>query len=384
MNSLSKKITALILTAVLLAGVLAGCKSATEPPDTSASPTAGSGDINHPATITIKHESGTTEVPFAPTRVFVLDIASLDTIDALGLGEYVVGVQEFRNVPSYLSKYYDSERIVVLPTAIQGHRDDEAVEAGYNSIDADLIIGGSRQVVDYDELSEIAPTIIMIGAQSSYDGSVSIPPLVEFTRSEATKIASIWGKTAEAEALLAEIETRAAALELAFSGKSGVFAAPNGTVGGLALSTDDNVFLIELGFENLSLTAPEDLGGILALVAESRASRGANRAATDDDDDDDDGYVRGEATPLDPEVVATALRTVTDWIEEQNPEYLIVINSTYANLDEAAAAGAEYPGVRDLTVFKNGGVYFLPATEITKGGLTFAKNQLSELEKIFS
>jgi ABC-type enterochelin transport system substrate-binding protein len=371
----------LSMVVVALGLVVSGCAEKQQP-----GAGAGAADASEAKTlrtITVEHAKGTTEVPFAPKRVFVLDLASLDTIDALGLGEYVAGVQEFRNIPEYLSTYYDREAIVVLPTALQGHRDEDAVEAGYNAIDADLIIGGPRQFADYELLSEIAPTIIMVGAGVASGGGVPATnsgALLDLTKSEAAKMASIWGKDAEIEAILADYAARAAVLKQAVSGKSGIVAAPNTRIGGITLSTDAGTFLAELGFVNLSETAPEDLGGVQAMTAGSW------------DDDDDDEAAAGVETgrggsgrnePLDPEAVAEAVKIINGWIEAQNPEYVLIYDTLYTSLDEAAKANAEYTGVRDLTVYKNGRTFFLSGVSTTKGGLTFAESQIVELEAIF-
>jgi len=384
MNTFMKRITTLALSAIMLVGVLAGCQSSAA----DASGTSASAAQN-PTTVTVEHALGTTEVPFAPTRVFVLDLAALDTIDALGLGEYVVGVQEFRNIPTYLSAYYDDDAIVVLPTAYTGHGDDDDdddttsdLAAAYNSVDADLIIGGSRQVDDYELLSELAPTIIMLGSDDDDETSASMD-LLDLTSSEATTIASIWGQDTEVEAILADYESRIDALKEAISGKSGIIAAPNSRVGGITLSTtDSDSLLTELGFINLGDTAPEDLGGIQALTSKSRQSS----ETTDTEDAGTETTSTGGGggtTSLDADVVAEALKAITDWIEEQNPAYLLIYDTLYTSLDEAAEADAEYPGVRDLTVYKDGNTFFLSSLATTKGGLTFAENQIAELEKVF-
>lgn len=373
----SQRIFSIVLCTMMLIGTLVGCKSSAS--NENNTNTASSAQT--PTTVTIDHAQGTTEVPSSPKRVFVLDLASLDTIDTLGLGEYVAGVQEFRNIPSYLSKYYDDEDVVVLPTAYGGHQDESETDLStvYNSIDADLIIGGSRQAENYELLSELAPTIIMVGSQDYEDTDTSIPDLLDITSSEATKIASIWGKDTELKAILEDYESRVAALRQTISGKSGIITAPNDRVGGITLSTTSDSFLTELGFINLADTAPEDLGGIQALTAKNRESA---QAADAEDSDSESAATKGK-TELDPEAVANALKTITDWIEEQNPEYLFIYDTVYTSLDEVAEDRTEYPGVRELTVYKNGNTYFLSGLSTTRGGLAFAESQIAELEEVF-
>lgn len=84
-----------------------------------------------------------------PQRVVVLDYASLDTIDAIGAGESVVGVPQ-KTLPESLEQYKDTIDVGTLKET-----DFEAVAEA----DPDLIIISARQADNQKKFEEIAPTI---------------------------------------------------------------------------------------------------------------------------------------------------------------------------------------------------------------------------------
>lgn len=84
-----------------------------------------------------------------PQRVVVLDYASLDTIDAIGAGESVVGVPQ-KTLPESLQQYKDTIDVGTLKET-----DFEAVAEA----DPDLIIISARQADNQKKFEEIAPTI---------------------------------------------------------------------------------------------------------------------------------------------------------------------------------------------------------------------------------
>ncbi len=63
-------------------------------------------------TLSIKDSNGDrVEVQKNPQKVVVFDNGSLDTLDALGVGDRVIGAAT-KNLPSYLDKYKDVESAV--------------------------------------------------------------------------------------------------------------------------------------------------------------------------------------------------------------------------------------------------------------------------------
>ena len=131
-------------------------------------------------------EETTVEVPKDPERIVVFDMASLDTIGALG-GE-VVGAP-LDSVPDYL----------------QEHLADDAFNAGtlfeadvieVESQQPDLIIIGGRSSALYEDLSEIAPTVDL-----SLRGSYT-----ETLERNATFLGEVLGAEDEAAAAVSEVE----------------------------------------------------------------------------------------------------------------------------------------------------------------------------------
>ncbi len=99
----------------------------------------------------VVHVQGTTQVPKNPQRVVILNPATLDIADALGVK--VIGVpQTNAHYPAHLTKYSGSEYFNA------GTLFEPNYEALSNA-KPDLIIAGSRAAAAYSKLSEIAPTI---------------------------------------------------------------------------------------------------------------------------------------------------------------------------------------------------------------------------------
>ncbi|WP_233252310.1 siderophore ABC transporter substrate-binding protein [Saccharospirillum sp. MSK14-1] len=103
------------------------------------------------AEMTIEHAQGTTTLDATPETVVTFDIASLDTLDTLGID--VAGLpQDF--VPERLSKYRGDDYTNVGSLF---EPDFETLAA----LQPDLIIVANRSSAAYDDLSKIAPTIDM-------------------------------------------------------------------------------------------------------------------------------------------------------------------------------------------------------------------------------
>ncbi|GGE94590.1 siderophore ABC transporter substrate-binding protein [Mycetocola zhadangensis] len=171
---------ALSLGALALASALAvsGCAST---PAESAPKKAAATEID------VKHVQGTTEVPVNPEKVITFDMASLDTLDALGVK--VAGLPQ-QNVPEYLSEYAGEE---YLNAGTLFEPDYEAV----NAAEPDLIIVANRSAAAYEELSKIAPTIDL-----TLDWEDYLPSF----RTNVETLAGIFEKEDEAAEALEEID----------------------------------------------------------------------------------------------------------------------------------------------------------------------------------
>lgn len=166
-------------TASLL-GLLAACAAPADDPQ-PASAEAG--------TITVEHAQGSTEVPIDPAVIVTFDMASLDTLDALGVE--VAGLPQ-GNVPSYLEQYAGAEYTNV---GTLFEPDYEAV----NALEPDLIIVANRSAETLPELAEIAPTIDLTLDWEDYLGSF---------RTNVETLASIVGEEETATTALEEIDAR--------------------------------------------------------------------------------------------------------------------------------------------------------------------------------
>ena len=119
---------------------------------------ASTAEGENPETITITCLNGSSEeteleVPYDPQRIAILDMASLDILDNLGVGGRVVGSAD--TSLEYLQDYAPGDGIENLGTIKEA--DLEAVMA----CEPDVIFIGGRLSESYDALSEIAPVVYL-------------------------------------------------------------------------------------------------------------------------------------------------------------------------------------------------------------------------------
>ena len=150
----------------------------------------------------VQHAKGETTVPSKPKKVLAFDLATLDTLNTLGVE--VAGVPTAR-FPEYLAKY-GSDKYEKVGTLFEP--DFEAV----NAAEPDLIIVGGRSSAKYADLVKIAPTIDMTVDPKDFVGSV---------KRNVQILAKIFDKKAEADAQLAKLDQSIATLkgEAAKAGK---------------------------------------------------------------------------------------------------------------------------------------------------------------------
>ncbi|MEW4562756.1 ABC transporter substrate-binding protein [Bremerella sp. JC770] len=113
------------------------------------------------------HAQGTTHIPEVPKRVVVMDLAALDTLDALQIP--VIGVPTMdkdRDWPEYLQKYTRDE----FTKCGSLFEPDLAV---IQALNPDLIIVGGRSSRQLDSLVKIAPTIDLSTSTSSFIPSMA-------------------------------------------------------------------------------------------------------------------------------------------------------------------------------------------------------------------
>ena len=200
-----------------------------------------------PTTITITALDATKtptqiEVPYDPHRIAILDMAALDILDALGVGDRVVGSAS--TTLDYLQSYMtdDIENLGTIKEA-----DLEAVMA----VEPDVIFIGGRLASSYDALSEIAPVVYL--ATDSEKG------VVQSVKDNAMTIASMFGLEDKVDALMADFDSRIAALQAVAEGHTAIIGMT--TSGSFnVLGNDGRCSIIgrEIGFENIGVDANID------------------------------------------------------------------------------------------------------------------------------
>ncbi|WP_070968600.1 siderophore ABC transporter substrate-binding protein [Vibrio sonorensis] len=138
--------------------------------------------------ITVEHASGTTIIEKTPERVVVIGAGALDMLDYFGVNPVAVN-HDYQ--PHYLRKYTKE------PYGSTG----TLFEADYEAIftqKPDLIFTGPRIAGKYDELSEIAPTVVLTPhAEGSY---------WESTQQQWRIVGKIFGVSDKVEATIARID----------------------------------------------------------------------------------------------------------------------------------------------------------------------------------
>lgn len=268
------------------------------------------------------------EVPYNPERIAILDMASMDILDNLGVGDRIVGSAS--TSLDYLQQYVTNDNVANLGTIKEA--DMEAVMA----CEPDIIFIGGRLSKSYDDLSEIAPVVYL--ATDTEKG------VVESVGANARTIASIFGLEDQVDDKIAGFEDRIAALRSFAEGKNAIVGLV--TSGGLnVLGNDGRCSVIgrEIGFENIGVDANID------------TSTHGNEASF-------------------------------EFIVEKNPQYLFIMDRDAAIQSEGAKLAQEIVEnelVMGTDVYKNGNIIYLahPAVWYTaEGGITALDLMLQDLE----
>lgn len=268
------------------------------------------------------------EVPYDPERIAVLDMASLDILDNLGMGDRVVGSAS--TSLEYLTDYVDNEEVANLGTIKEA--DLEAVM----ECDPDVIFIGGRLASSYDALSEIAPVVFL-----STDSELGV---VKSVTKNAETIASMFGLEDEVSKKIEGFDERIEALKKTSEGKTALVGMT--TSGSFNLMGNDGRCSIvgrEIGFENLT-------------AAESTSTHG-NEASF-------------------------------ETVVEKNPDYIFVMDRDSAIGADGAQTAKEIVEnelVMGTDAYKNGRIIYLehPAVWYTaEGGITALNIMLSDLENV--
>lgn len=339
-----KKITAFVLAAMLTAGLSAcgstdsGQSEAQTQADTQTETVAAADEQTEseaqiPETITITSLNGAgeaveLEVPYDPQRIAILDMASLDILDNLGVGDRVVGSAS--TSLDYLQTYAEDEDIVNLGTIKEA--DLEAVMA----CEPDVIFIGGRLSASYDALSEIAPVVYL-----STDVEKGV---VESVRDNAATIAFMFGMEDKIETLMSDFDSRIQTLAEFAEGKNAIVGlCTSGSFNVLGNDGRCSIIGKEIGFTNLG--------------------------------DGDVTSTHGNETSF-------------ELIVELNPDYMFVLDRDAAIGTEGAQLAQEIVEnelIQGTDAYKNGNIVYLehPAVWYTaEGGVTALDVMLQDLETV--
>ena len=187
-------------------------------------------------------EAAELEVPYDPQRIAILDMASLDILNALGVGDRVVGTAS--TSLEYLQDYINDD-IANLGTIKEA--DLEAVMA----CEPDVIFIGGRLSSSYDALSEIAPVVYL-----ATDTELGV---VESVRHNATTIASMFGLEDKVDELMADFDARITAIQAVSEGQTAIVGmCTSGSFNVLGNDGRCSIIGVEVGFENIGVDANID------------------------------------------------------------------------------------------------------------------------------
>lgn len=306
-------------------------ETAAETTAETAADTAEEGTTAETVTITSLNASGEEielEVPYDPQRIAILDMACLDILDNLGVGDRVVGSAS--TSLDYLQDYVTNEEIENLGTIKEA--DMEAVMA----CEPDVIFIGGRLSSSYDALSEIAPVVYL-----STDTEIGV---VESVRKNASTIASMFGLEDQVEELMADFDGRIEALHTFAEGKTAIVGMC--TSGSFNILGDDGRCSIigrEIGFENIG------------VMDEETTSTHGNESSF-------------------------------ELVVELNPDYMFVLDRDAAIGTDGAQLAQEIVEnelVMETDAYKNGQIVYLEHSAVwytAEGGVTALDLMLADLE----
>lgn len=327
-------------------------------------------------------------VPYKPERVVVMDLANLDILDNLGLGDCVVGAPTI-TLP-YLESYNEDLPIVGSVKT----PDLEAVMA----CEPDLILMGGRMAEYMDSLGEIAPVLRLT--------TVSDDGLVEAIRANAKTIGTIFGETEQVDTLLAQYDARIETLAAFAAGKTCVLGMS--TSGSFNLLGNDgrcSLIVNEIGFENIgaeaATTGSDSNGGhggghgnrdesdSSSDDSSERGGHGGSDNSGSDESSERGGHGDGDSSESGGSTPTHGNEVSFETIVSLNPEYIFVMDRDSAINASGAQLAAEIMENElimktdayqngNLVILENPGIWYL-----AEGGITSLGIMLSDLESAF-
>lgn len=366
-----KKRTAFILAAVMVMSLTACGNNSTKETKSEETSTEVSKDTEQPQTITItslnaNKEMAELEVPYDPQRIAILDMACLDIIDNLGMGDRVVGSAS--TSLDYLQSYVTDENITNLGTIKEA--DMEAVM----ECEPDIIFIGGRLSASYEALSEIAPVV--------YVATDTEKGLIESVTDNAKIIASIFGLEDKVNEKTADFTARIEVLQEVAEGKTALVGMT--TSGSFNLLGNDGRCSIiggEIGFENLAADTASESHGSGSGRSSGDGKDGSSEESTSGSGGNSVNSNQGSTSTHGNEA---SFETVVSL----NPNYIFVMDRDSAIGTEGAQLAKEILEnelVMQTDAYKNGNIVYLehPAVWYTaEGGITALGVMLEDLESV--
>ena len=324
-----------------------------------------------PKTITITCLNGAKEtieleVPFDPQRIAILDLASLDILDSLGVGDRVVGMAS--TSIDYLSAYSENTNLVPLGTIKEA--DLEAVM----ECEPDVIFIGGRLSSMYDDLSQIAP-VVFLQTDTAADGK----GVIESVRDNATTIASMFGLEDEIASKMEAFDQRIAALQEFAAGKTAVVGmCTSGSFNVLGNDGRCSIIGREIGFDNVAAGVAAEQGGH-GGKPEGTGKQGNNQ-----------GESQGEGKSGEAVAAVTATHgneASFETIVSLDPDYIFVMDRDAAIGTEGAQLAREIMDnelVQSMRAAQDNHIVYLEHPNVwytAEGGITALDYMLADLEQ---
>ena len=267
------------------------------------------------------------EFPTNPEKIVALNWQTIDFLDAVGMGDKIVGMITSEDAPTHLQSYVDNEDIVKVGD--MKNIDMEAVM----SLQPDIIFSSDRTEKKYEEFSKIAPTF---AAYVDYKEG-----FMNGYKKLADTHAQIFGTKGDIDEIIAGYEERIDAIAKFAEGKTallGIFAGGLNTLGNQGRAS---VVVNEMGFENLAGEENVNHGNVSSYEA---------------------------------------------WLE-MNPDYMFILDKDTAVGKEAVAAKEQMevnnPVIAETDAFKNGNIIYLEpgaAWYVADGGITSLDQMIEGIE----
>lgn len=311
------------LIAATLALSLAACGGQASSADKGSESTASASQTAMAGT-QVSSSTGTITVPENLNKIAVLDYTSLDTLNALGVTDKVIGLPLSSTVPASLSSFKDGK---FTDFGAVNNVNLEKLAAA----EPQLIISADRLVKQNDAFKQIAPT---------YHYSIDVNNYWPSFYEQTMNLAKMVGKTDVAEQKLKALDEQAAKLSEKVQGKTAL----------IVLVNNDK---------------------LMAFGAHSRF-----------------GLIHDKLgfKPVDEGIqVGTHGQSVSfEYIAEKNPDYLFVLDRAVAVTGKKGGAEAALNNdiIKQTKAFKDNRIVYLNAETwyLMNGGLTAMAEMLNEVK----